>query len=408
MGVLPEWFEQHWPNYRHEQLYAWVRTEANGVGEVQATADEMGEFGRLMAESVDDVEQALAEAGVSWQGLAADSMDAGVSPLAQWARDACTATEASVHSAQQVGESFGHVSRVMPEPVSTPDREVRFPPSIFDLVAAQRDQDAVERAAQEAKQRAVELMDSYSGASAAAADTLGVFVPPQGVTVAAPEPPAGSADSAFGSIDGSGGRDTGAGPGESGDGTPAEPEKAGPVEPGDGAPGGPGGSSPVGAGEGAPGGESAGQGGDRPGTVTDPSRVTLPQAPGPLAPVAGPPAPGSPPVGSPPPVIVGGPGNGGGPGGGRGASGGWASGRGPVGSGPVGGGRGVAGGLPGETVVRGRSGVAGVGGPVGVGQRGDDDEEHKSPDYLRDYRDDFWDDTPPVAPAVIGEDEDDC
>lgn len=44
--------------------------------------------------------------------------------------------------------------------------------------------------------------------------------------------------------------------------------------------------------------------------------------------------------------------------------------------------------------------------PVGVGRgQGDEDKERTSPEYLRDYNDDFWDGTPPVAPAVIGADD---
>jgi hypothetical protein len=46
--------------------------------------------------------------------------------------------------------------------------------------------------------------------------------------------------------------------------------------------------------------------------------------------------------------------------------------------------------------------------PVGGGRgREDEDKERNSPEYLRDYHDDFWDDTPPVAPAVIGDEDDD-
>jgi hypothetical protein len=45
--------------------------------------------------------------------------------------------------------------------------------------------------------------------------------------------------------------------------------------------------------------------------------------------------------------------------------------------------------------------------PVGGRTDGDEDKEHTSPEYLLDYHDEFWDDTPPVAPSVIGDEEDD-
>jgi hypothetical protein len=43
--------------------------------------------------------------------------------------------------------------------------------------------------------------------------------------------------------------------------------------------------------------------------------------------------------------------------------------------------------------------------PLGAGTPREEDEEHFSPEYLRDYHDEFWDDTPPVSPAVIGGEE---
>jgi hypothetical protein len=89
---------------------------------------------------------------------------------------------------------------------------------------------------------------------------------------------------------------------------------------------------------------------------------------------------------------VGGPGTGGQPG--------------RLGGGPVGeeaGGRGArSGGL-----ARG-AGAAGAGGflPPGGAGDGDEDKEHINKFGPVDWHDEFWDDTEPVAPAVIGLDED--
>jgi hypothetical protein len=50
----------------------------------------------------------------------------------------------------------------------------------------------------------------------------------------------------------------------------------------------------------------------------------------------------------------------------------------------------------------------GVGmGPVGSRTEGEEDKEHRAAEYLQGPHDDFWDDTPPVAPAVIGDEDDD-
>jgi hypothetical protein len=45
--------------------------------------------------------------------------------------------------------------------------------------------------------------------------------------------------------------------------------------------------------------------------------------------------------------------------------------------------------------------------PAGGRSEGDEDTEHKAAEYLRGPNDSFWDDSPPVAPSVIGDEEDD-
>jgi hypothetical protein len=55
------------------------------------------------------------------------------------------------------------------------------------------------------------------------------------------------------------------------------------------------------------------------------------------------------------------------------------------------------------------AGVRGAGSmgmaPVGGRSNGDEDKEHRSAEYLRSTNDSFWDTTDPVAPPVIGEDD---
>jgi hypothetical protein len=48
-------------------------------------------------------------------------------------------------------------------------------------------------------------------------------------------------------------------------------------------------------------------------------------------------------------------------------------------------------------------GVAPVGGRNS--NDGDEDKEHRSAEYLHSHNDSFWDDTDPVAPPVIGGDD---
>lgn len=401
---------ENWASYSHERLYAMVRTDAD-IAAAAATEAEMVTFRALMEESVDDVEQALAEAGVSWEGLAAESMNAGVSPLAQWARDAAVAADASAASARDVGNAFSSTSYGMPEPVVTPSKTVTFPPTVEDLIAAQQDQDAAEREAQNAKRHAVELMETYSTNSAAAQNSVGAFVPPQSVTVGPPEP-----EPDVISVEDDPVRKPADGgyPGQSGDSGDVG-YRGGPVS-GDG--------GPVSGGDTAGRETTPGAAAPPPGG-TDPARVTSPpnRFPSVNAPVTSPVTGGSPvtafgplPFGEPggrgtDRVVGGGRGSGGAPGGGSGSTG-----RGPVGGAAPGRGGAVgAGPLAGDPVAA-RGGTAagprpgaGMGGfgPMGAGRRDDEDKERTSPEYLRDFRDDFWDTSPPVAPPVIGDEEDD-
>ena len=371
---------QNWAFYSHRKLYDMVRTEAAGVSAMEPADENWARFVALMAESRDDIDDALKEAGANWQGLAAEAMTGGVTPLAQWAEDAGTAGTASNSGLSQVGATFAFVANAMPEPVPTTFDPGGVPPHLPYLLGAQLDQDARERAAQEAKQRAVELMQAYSRNSHAAVTSLGIFVPPRDVAVGT-----AAAGTAAQPVSQAGGQIVTAPPGAvehpAGTGrTGAPPAVSGP----------PGGtvrnSTPV----------PAGAGQLTPTTTSSVGPGAPPPAPG-GAPSGGADAfTGRPPVGFDPitglPVVprtagpaipV--------PGGDR-----------LPGAGPAG--RGQTGGTVREMhATEGRA--TGLGGPMAPGARSrDEDGEHASPQYLHGYHDAFWHGDSLVGPAVIGDD----
>ncbi|SDC50375.1 PPE domain-containing protein [Actinokineospora iranica] len=201
--------EDNWAFYTHRKLFDMVHAEANGPGAVADAERAWLEFSALMIESRADTEQALAAAGVTWEGLAAEAMAAGTSPLAQWAGDSGEAGVATNTSVRDVGEAFAHTANHMPEPVpvtSTANSDFGgIAAGFVHLLGGQTDQDQQERAAQEAKQRAVELMRAYATVSDAAVGSVGAFVPPQSVAVAPAAPSvAGSAEGVFVGPTGSG------------------------------------------------------------------------------------------------------------------------------------------------------------------------------------------------------------
>jgi type II secretory pathway pseudopilin PulG len=408
---------QNWAFYSHQKLYDMVKTEATGAGAVSAADQAWARFAAMMNESVEDIQQALAEAGVHWEGLAAESMQSSVAPLAQWAQDAGTAGSASGGSVQEVGEAFSYAANAMPEPVKSTTVPGTFP----WIFGGQIDQDRREREAQQAKQRAVELMEGYARNADSAVASVGTFVPPQSVAVRVPPRTFGPGPVR---------QDTASFPWPQ----PA-PRKASAPDPG------PPPSNPPQGGEPGPvpgGSPAPGPGGATPGPVdggpatTPESTPSLPAAPlpgqAPHGPADGGGASGRPPVSGFDPITslpidprtgrpadpisgrLGGttphPGGESGRGGRNlpGEDGRKIAGRGGLtGSAPIEAERALAGRGAGAG-PRGAAGNPGMA-PLGAGTPREEDEEHFSPEYLRDYHDQFWDDIPPVSPAVIGDDE---
>jgi hypothetical protein len=385
-------------------------TDGAGVSGAHGAQDGWAGLASLMARAYWRTEAALAKAGAEWEGGAADAMRSGVTPLSQWAVDAHDASTASAESTETHVLSYSAAKHNMPEPVkvtSTANSDGLGIPAMYThLLGGQTDQDKQEAAAQEAKAEAVRIMGGYEAESGFARASVGQFVPPASVTVAVapPQPKGGDGIPVGGGEPPQTGR-------ERSDGTAFPRDTSGGT-------GGPGGTPPPSVGSSAPPGTNTSS---APAATTTPSFITTPPSTNPVTTglVPDPPRGTS---GAVPPggfSTVGGPGE-------RGAGG--STGRGPVGGGGAGrgpgAGGGLRGGLPGTAggpvnePVAGRAagsvgasgarGAAGMGGmgPAGGRSDGDEDKEHKTAEYLRDYHDGFWDDTPPVAPAVIGEDED--
>jgi PPE family protein len=402
----------NWDGYSHQTLYdrihgkgGFFAPDGAGVSGAAGAQDGWADLASLMARARERTELALARAGAVWDGDAADAMRSGVTPLAQWADDAHTASTASQSSTDVHVSAYSAAKNTMPEPVrvtSTANGDYAGIPAGFThLFGGQTDQDKQEAAAQEAKAEAVRVMSGYDVESGAARVSAGQFVPPPSVTVdVAPVAPEGGDVIPVGVSEWPGTgqviEDGIRGPG----GTPG-PGSAPP--PGDG-------STPP------PGGGSA-----QPPPDSVPSGATTPSVVTTVSPPAGPVTTG---LGSDqvragsPPAPFAGFATGGGPGagsaerdpfGGRGTAGGGGVAErgpgGPRGAGPGGGG-------PAGEPLAGRGGVAGARGtngmgvaPVGGRGEGDEDREHRSAEYLIDFHDEFWDNSPPVAPSVIGDEE---
>jgi hypothetical protein len=392
----------NWDAATHQQLWDWFSEPR--LQEMEAWVDSLThKVAAHFQAAADKVDQALRAAGVHWEGAAADAMKDSATPLAQHAllaKDA--ATQAGVTTLSQFMHAK-NMAMAIPEPQPAPDQNIFLAAQGGDLAQYFQDVSAHEAAANEAEARARDLARSYDTAAGDAATSLPRFEQAPAATVSRTEPTdvievdgTGPEQDA-----GPGGPGPGAGPGPEGSPRPS----SGPGDPGQ---------------SGGPTTGSAPPPGGRPADSTS-GQSWAPQAQGPGT-SGGPGLPGDIPrsTTAAPLIVTGGPGGTGAmPRGSTGAPGGSGSGQ-PAGGSrqPVAGpGSGVRGAPVGEgplatrgtaaTTGRGAGG-AGMGmAPVGTNRKDDEDAEHNSPEYLRDFHDDFWDDTPPVAPAVIGDEDDD-
>jgi hypothetical protein len=210
----------NWDGYSHQTLYDRIHGEGGffisdgaGVSGASGAQDGWGELAAMMARARERTETALARAGVVWEGAAADAMRLGVTPLAQWADDAHSASAASQAGVDAFVSAYSAAKNQMPEPVpvtSTANGDFGGIPAGFThLFGGQTDQDRQEIAAQEAKAEAVRVMSGYEVESGVARLTAGQFVPPPSVTVAVapPQPEVGTSDRSA-SVSGVGRRST--------------------------------------------------------------------------------------------------------------------------------------------------------------------------------------------------------
>jgi hypothetical protein len=413
--------DYYWDSCSHKLLYDWIHGKAGiieglfgaedgaGVPGAAGAQDGWGRLAAVMENARERTEAALRRAGVEWEGSAFEAMNSGVTPLAAWAADSSTAGTASQSSVDTHVSAYSAARNAMPEPVpvtSTANSDLGGIPAAFThLLGGQTDQDRQEAAAQEAKAEAVRIMSGYDLESAVSKDKAGRFVPPPSVTVTVAPTQVATTDIPDSSQPWSGPngggdstRTAGHTPGGTPTGGPTPPHVNPPGTPPPGTT--PSGSPPPST---LPHQNQLPPNPHRPGGTPPPSQV--PPGHGPITVGRG---PGGAPTGRGP----GGATTGRGPGAGSPGSGG--AGRSPgAGPGSPGGGRGAMpfGSGPAGESAAGRS-APGTGGRGGMGMapasgraNGDEDKEHNTPEYLRSTNDSFWDDTDPVAPPVIGEDD---
>ncbi|MBO0839670.1 MAG: PPE domain-containing protein, partial [Sciscionella sp.] len=190
-------FDIRWAGQPHETLYNWI----NGGPGSPASTPQLEYWSKLKGSLADintKLEDHLSRLGVSWEGVAADSAQRGLTPLKSWAERAQGAADVMNSSAQDQADYIATARANMPEPVkvSTPAPTAwqanqanaaaaggnKGPAQAIAEQAA--DHEAQEQASSAASDRATQVMELYQKSSNGNASTLAVFEEPKGVIVA--------------------------------------------------------------------------------------------------------------------------------------------------------------------------------------------------------------------------------
>lgn len=192
---------ENFDSFDHKTIYGWMHAgdtlctpEGNiGGAKVEHNCQQAwDEFKKLMVEANQDVKDALAKASLEWEGAASASMQGGVMPLAQWAEDVHTAGGATGRSLEGQNTDVMLTANKVPPPVqvsSTANNDfLGIPAGFTHLFGGQTDQDIQEQKAKEEKAKAVRAMQSYNTQTSGNTTALGQFTPPPSTTLEVPPP----------------------------------------------------------------------------------------------------------------------------------------------------------------------------------------------------------------------------
>ena len=194
-----------WRGFEHPELYKMINS-----GPGAAASEPQTVYWQSLTEELtqvdSDLNKKLTGLNATWEGEAAERAQTGLTPLAEWAGDAESASGVMRASTELQADYVSDARNRMPEPVpvTTPS------PSGWQVAAAgvaaltgnagpavnvaaqAADHELQEAAQSEAEQRAVETMQTYESSSTWNRDTLGTFVAPPDVVVASPPPQGGT------------------------------------------------------------------------------------------------------------------------------------------------------------------------------------------------------------------------
>lgn len=178
--------DHRWQGHRHAELYAQINEGPGAHGSTDSVR-RWSELTRALGEIDGGLAAAVAAARSGWQGDAADSANAGLRPLGEWAVLAQQASTVMRERAEQQAEHISKARRDMPPPVQVTSEDPGTAVSaLTHLFGGQTDYELQEARQHAAEQRAFDVMRTYEASTQANTTSLASFAPPPQVVVDAP------------------------------------------------------------------------------------------------------------------------------------------------------------------------------------------------------------------------------
>jgi hypothetical protein len=155
----------------HETIYQHI-TGGPGIADLMDASRGWQSLAAKLQELHGVVEQAIRGIGAAQQGAAADAATDATMALMPWLGGSVTAANSMAAQISHQAGSFGHVRENMPEPLKVPEVSFSQDPATWMgdhavewLPGIQTGHEQAQVAAQQAEQRARELMGAYQGSS---------------------------------------------------------------------------------------------------------------------------------------------------------------------------------------------------------------------------------------------------
>ncbi|MCP2259336.1 PPE family [Streptoalloteichus tenebrarius] len=166
----------NWDAISHPTLHNWFTT-----GSSESVANSVQTWQQGIGTQFDKVSHlidgALRDTDAVWEGGAAEAMKSGVSPLAQFARDAKDVSTKVGEGAAELARSYDDIKAKMPAPVQVTTTDNALERGLSHLFGMKTDKERQEESARQAEDRARDLAKAYDSNVTTTMAGLPVFVP---------------------------------------------------------------------------------------------------------------------------------------------------------------------------------------------------------------------------------------